>query len=46
MNDSNSSYVPISCSFYDYLEEAATLGSLSTIEYLDNTIVLQVESKI
>jgi len=46
MIHSHSSYIPINCSFYDYLEEAATLGSLSTIEYLDNTGVVQVESKI
>ena len=46
MKHSNSSYIPINCSFYDYLEEAATLGSLSTIGYLDNDRLVQVKSKI
>ena len=46
MNDSIQKYVPISCSFYDYLEEAATLGSLSTIKYFDNNSVLLDVSKI
>lgn len=46
MNDSHSPYVPISCSFYDYLEEAATLGISSKIEYLNNNSVVQLESKI
>lgn len=38
--------MPISCSFYDYLEEAATLGTVSTIEYLDKNLVVEVQSKI
>jgi len=46
MDDSNLPYVPISCSFYDFLEKAATLGRLSTIEYLNEDRVVQVESKI
>ena len=45
MNNSQS-YVPISCTFYDFLEEAATLGKLSTMEYLEDDCVVQVESKI
>ena len=46
MNENIPPYVPINCSFYDYLEEAATLGKLSTIEYLENGCVVHVESKI
>ena len=46
MKHSHSSYIPINCSFYDYLEEAATLGRLSTIEFLEDNKVVQVESKI
>lgn len=44
--DNKLSYKPISCSFYDYLEEAATLGTVSTIEYLDKNLVVEVQSKI
>lgn len=46
MNDIIRPYVPINCSFYDFLEEAATLGKLSTIEFLENGCVVQVESII
>ena len=46
MNDRNPPYTPISCSFYDYLEEAATLGRLSAIEYMEDNQVEKVESKI
>ena len=46
MNDSIQKYVPISCSFYDYLEEAATLGRLSTIEYMKDNCLVKVESAI
>ena len=39
-------YKPICCVFYDYIEEAATLKKASTIEYLEDNSVVQVESKI
>lgn len=40
-------YVPISCSFYDYLEEAATIGNQNEIEYLleDKVVVKQARLK-
>ena len=28
-------YIPINCSFYDYLEEAATLGKMVIIEFVN-----------
>ena len=46
MNDSNPPYTPISCSFYDYLEEAATLGRLSAFEYMEDNRLKKIESKI
>jgi len=39
-------YIPISCSFYDYLEEAATLKRLSVIDYYENGENVNVESRI
>ena len=39
-------YIPISCSFYDYLEEAATLGKRAIIEYINQRIVVTIEAKI
>lgn len=39
-------YVPINCSFYDYLEEAATLRASSIIEHSENDSIIKVESKI
>ena len=46
MNDSTQKSAPISCSFYDYLEEAATLGRLSIIEYMKDNCLVKVESAI
>ncbi len=46
MNDSNPPYTPISCSFYDYLEEAATLGRSSAIQYLEDNRLEKIESRI
>jgi Rho-binding antiterminator len=46
MNDSNPPYVPINCSFYDYLEEAATLDRLSAIEYMEGNRLVKIASKI
>lgn len=40
------SYVPISCIFYDYLEEAATLGKVSTIVYEHNGSAKTMDAKI
>lgn len=45
MNDAKA-YVPINCSFYDYLEEAATLGTLSTIHYSNNQEIERIEAKV
>ena len=42
----NSKYIPISCSFYDYLEEAATLKKISTIEYLSHKESVKIESRV
>ena len=39
-------YIPINCSFYDYLEEAATLGKWSIIEYISQGFVVTIEAKI
>ena len=44
--DNKQTYKPISCIFYDYLEEAATLNKVSNIEYLEENSIVQVESKI
>ncbi len=46
MSESNLPYVPINCSFYDYLEEVATLGRLSAIEYMEDNRSEKLESKI
>jgi Rho-binding antiterminator len=45
MNNSQP-YIPINCSFYDYLEEAATLGNVAVIEYMKEGSVESVEDKI
>ncbi len=37
-------YIPINCSFYDYLEEAATLKRVSVIEYELDSESVKVES--
>ena len=42
----NSEYIPINCSFYDYLEEAATLKQVAVINYYKNGKLAEVESKI
>ena len=39
-------YIPINCSFYDYLEEAASLGKWSIIEYISQGFVVTIEAKI
>ena len=39
-------YIPINCSFYDYLEEAATLQKMALIEYINQGIVVSIEAKI
>ncbi len=44
--DNTKLYTPIDCSFYDYLEAAATLKTVSVIEYAENNSVLKVESWI
>ena len=46
MTDGIQKYVPISCSFYDYLEEATTLGRLSIIEYMKDNCLVKIESAI
>jgi transcriptional antiterminator Rof (Rho-off) len=45
MNNSQP-YLPISCSFYDYLEEASTLGKISTIEYIKDNSIVKIEATI
>jgi Rho-binding antiterminator len=44
--NNNQTYIPINCSFYDYLEEAATLGNVAVIEYMKEGSVESVEDKI
>lgn len=39
-------YVPISCSFYDYLEQAATLGSEAEIEFIEGGERIKIISRI
>lgn len=39
-------YIPINCSYYDYLEEAATLGREVTIEYMDGNTIRVLVAKI
>jgi Rho-binding antiterminator len=39
-------YIPINCSFYDYLEEAATLKEVAVIDYFETGIATQIESRI
>lgn len=44
---SNKPYQPISCIFYDYLEEAATLGQAADISYVDlDGSVISIAGKI
>ena len=35
MTKSKTDYIPVDCSFYDYLEQDATLGKVSDIQYLN-----------
>ena len=44
--DSKPIYIPINCSFYDYLEEAATLKQMAAIDYYKNDEPIQIEAKI
>lgn len=44
--DNAQPYIPISCSFYDYLEEAATLKKVAIIDYFENGIPTKIESWI
>lgn len=44
--DNTLPYIPINCSFYDYLEEAATLRLSSIIEYLEGDQNIKIESRI
>lgn len=44
--DKSQPYIPINCSFYDYLEEAATLKRISVIDYYENGEKVKVESRI
>ena len=39
-------YIPINCSFYDYLEEAATLGKKAIIKHINKGIIISIEAKI
>lgn len=39
-------YTPINCSFYDYLEEAASLEKWAIIEYINEGFVVTIEAKI
>ena len=39
-------YVPISCSFYDYLEEAATLKKNAAIVYSQQGELIEIEARI
>jgi len=39
-------YVPISCSYYDYLEEAATLKKESEIEFKNGDGIEKIVSRI
>ncbi|MCF6360171.1 MAG: Rho-binding antiterminator [Cyclobacteriaceae bacterium] len=43
IKDKTEFYIPISCSFYDYLEEAATLRKVSIIEFEkeDKTVIIE-----
>ena len=38
--------MPISCSFYDYLEEAATLKQASSIKYMKDNCIVKMEATI
>lgn len=44
--DSTQQYIPINCSFYDYLEEAATLHQIAVIDYYENGELVQIKSRI
>lgn len=46
MIDMDQPYIPISCSFYDYLEEAATRGEIATIEFLEENTRKLLRSRI
>ena len=46
MNSRNQPYIPISCSFYDYLEEAATLKQMASISYMQEGELLEIVSRI
>ncbi len=39
-------YIPISCSFYDYLEEAATLKQVANVSFWDEGETKIVEARI
>lgn len=44
--DNGTNYIPINCSFYDYLEEAATLKQVAVINYFKNGLSARIESRI
>lgn len=44
--DKNHPYIPINCSFYDYLEEAATLRRTAIINYYQEGKPTEVTSRI
>jgi len=46
MNNESKPYIPISCSFYDYLETAATLKQTASISYKQDNSLLEIESRI
>ena len=46
MSNANTSYTPIDCSFYDYLEENVTMGRISVIEYLEEGSARILETRI
>lgn len=46
MSDMDKPYVPISCSFYDYLEQAATLGTEAEVEFKEGDNAAKVVSRI
>lgn len=39
-------YQPINCSFYDLLEQAATLGTVCTIIYITKDKEVKIEGKL
>jgi Rho-binding antiterminator len=46
MSNLKNTYLPINCSFYDRLEEAATLKKDVTLEYWDTDKLRQVDAVI